>query len=241
MLFLGIDFGWRTGPSGLAVLTWDGEILRLQELTRETSLEAILAWVDSTVADQPAMIAIDAPTVIPNATGMRLPDKLTHRYFGRYHAGCYPANLGRPFAERTTALGAALEARGFRHSDQITPQTSGRYQIECFPHPAMVQLFGLARILKYKKGPLAARQLELARYCRLLTEDLPLITPHLETITLPMIPTTGKLFKELEDQLDGLMCAYVGAYWWYWGEARNQVLGDHKEGYIIVPQRLIKA
>jgi predicted RNase H-like nuclease len=32
----------------------------------------------------------------------------------------------------------------------------------------------------------------------------------------------------------------VGAYWWYWGVARNQVLGNSHEGYIIVPHRIIK-
>lgn len=51
--------------------------------------------------------AVDAPTIIPNATGMRLPDKLSHKHFGRYHAGCYPANLNRPFAQNTVAFGEA--------------------------------------------------------------------------------------------------------------------------------------
>jgi predicted RNase H-like nuclease len=97
------------------------------------------------------MIAVDAPTLIPNATGMRLPDKLTHKHFDRYHAGCYPANLGRPFAQRTVDFGLSLEARGFVHVLTIVPQKLSSYQIEVFPHPAIVHLFGLNRILKYKK------------------------------------------------------------------------------------------
>jgi predicted RNase H-like nuclease len=104
------------------------------------------------------MIAVDAPTLIPNATGMRLPDKLTHKHFDRYHAGCYPANLGRPFAQRTVDFGLSLEARGFVHVLTIVPQKLSSYQIEVFPHPAIVHLFGLNRILKYKKGSLAERR-----------------------------------------------------------------------------------
>ncbi len=235
MIFIGIDFGWRTGPSGLAALRLQGSVLTLLDLTRLLEPEAILAWVDQVVGDGPALIAVDAPTLIPNATGMRVPDKLTHSYFGRYHAGCYPANLGRPFAERTVALGLALEARGYGHADQINPQVLGRFQIECFPHPALVRLFDLPLILKYKKGPLARRQLELARYRDLLLDQLPKHIPCLHLTDLPPIPATGAAFKDLEDQLDGLVCAYIGAYWWYWGLERNQVLGDRQTGYIVVP------
>jgi predicted RNase H-like nuclease len=104
------------------------------------------------------MIAVDAPTLIPKATGMRLPDKLTHKHFDRYHAGCYPANLGRPFAQRTVDFGLSLEARGFVHVLTIVPQKLSSYQIEVFPHPAIVHLFGLNRILKYKKCTLAERR-----------------------------------------------------------------------------------
>jgi predicted RNase H-like nuclease len=43
--------------------------------------------------------------------------------------------------------------------------------------------------------------------------------------------------KELEDELDAIVCAYVGAHWWYWGHARNTAFGDAGNGYIVVPNR----
>jgi len=235
MRFLGLDLGWRTGPSGLAVLEWDGKALQLLDLSRRTELRAILDWVEEWTGTGPGLVAVDAPTLIPNATGMRLPDRLTHRYFGKYHAGCYPANQGRPFAERTTLLGQELRARGFQHSPTLVPQALGRYQIECFPHPAIVRFFDLPQIIKYKKGTLAQRQSELSRYRQLLLTQLPQYEPYLQPLELPEIPSTGHLLKAVEDQLDGLVCAYVGAYWWYWGLARNELLGDESEGYIVVP------
>ncbi len=97
------------------------------------------------------MIGVDAPTLILNATETRLVDKLSHKYFGKYHAGCYPANLTLPFAERTVKFGLELEARSFAHAPVITPKQLDRYQIEVFPHPEIVHLFGLERILKCKK------------------------------------------------------------------------------------------
>ncbi len=242
MKFIGIDFGWYSQASGLCSLQWEKGTLRLQALERKLFLEDIFSWCDRLIQEsEPALIAVDAPTLIPNETGMRVPDKLTHQYFGRYHAGCYPANLKRPFAERTVGFGLSLEARGFLHAPTMIPQTVGRYQIEVYPHAAIVQLFQLERILKYKKGRIAERKKELKKLQQYIQEILPQLTPALNlgefknSIAQPLEKLKGTDLKALEDQLDSVICAYIGAYWWYWGTSRNQVLGDQTTGYIIVP------
>ncbi len=276
MKFLGIDLGWKSGASGLCCLEWRDGQLWLMDLQRQDAIADILAWVDDWAPDpQPALIAVDAPTLIPNPTGMRLCDRLTHRYFGKYDAGCYPANLSRPFAERTVQFGLSLTARGFNHAPSIEPQHPGRYQIEVFPHPATVHLFGLDRILKYKKGKLGDRRNELLKLRQHIVDTLPRLEPAVafgtkdagangtvtegrqvekaaiapktssdltpSTIHDPRftlfqpIPSNSSQLKTLEDQLDSLICAYVAAHWWYWGIARNQVLGNLSTGYIVVP------
>ncbi len=247
MKFLGIDLGWTSDASGLCCLDWSDGYLQLLDLDRQQTIADILNWVDKwTSPTQPAMIAVDAPTLIPNAAGMRLPDKLAHKHFGRYHAGCYPANLGRPFAQRTVDFGLSLEAQGFAHAPVITPQTLGRFQIEVFPHPAIVHLFGLTRILKYKKGTLAERRLELMKLRQHILDTLPTLEPALNFSSVPLcasflpeIAATGAALKAVEDQLDSLICAYVAAHWWYWGSDRNWVLGDATTGYIVVPAPLV--
>jgi predicted RNase H-like nuclease len=259
MQFIGIDFGWMSGPSGLCCLSWENNQLNLIELTRLESRAKILEWLDRALSpSDAAMIAIDAPTIINNQTGMRLPDKLAHKHFGKYHAGCYPANLNRPFAQNTIKLGLNLQERGFNHAPIIERQKLGRYQIEVFPHPAMINLFKLDKILKYKKGKLADRALELNKLRQYIIEILPTLTPSLNIHSqspqqtektplcplilcgsnLPELPTKGRELKALEDQLDSLICAYIGAHWWYWGLDKNLVLGDEKNGYIVIPQPL---
>lgn len=240
MKFLGIDLGWSSGASGICCLGWQNGQLELLDLNRLASLSDLLDWVDRWVpAGHPGMVAVDAPTVIPNETGMRLCDRLAHKHFGRYHAGCYPANLSRPFASRTLGFGLSLETKGFNHAPTIISQQPGRYQIEVFPHPAMVHLFELERILKYKKGSLAERRPELARLRQYICDRLPYLEPALDTtrgnVPLPAIPEGGAALKAVEDQLDSLICAYVAAHWWYWGDRKNLVLGDRLQGYIVVP------
>ncbi|WP_375467863.1 DUF429 domain-containing protein [uncultured Nostoc sp.] len=251
MKFLGIDLGWKSQPSGLCCLKWMDGQLQLLDLDRKEAIADILSWIDQSVKpDEPGIIAVDAPTLIPNDSGSRLPDKLSHKYFGRYHAGCYPANKNLPFAERTINFGLELESRGFAHAPTIEAQKLSRYQIEVFPHPAIVNLFNLERILKYKKGRLNERRLELIKLQNYLLDILPSFSPPLCPLRLCgsfllEIPTTGAALKATEDKLDSLICAYVAAYWWYWGEQRNLVLGDvydglrlRTSGYIVIPQRI---
>lgn len=243
--FIGIDLGWYSQPSGLSCLQLQDQTLSILAFERQDSIAEILAWCDALISpEEAALIAVDAPTLIPNETGMRVPDKLTHKYFGRYHAGCYPANLQRPFAEGTVAFGLSLEERNFQHAPIIIPQKQGRYQIEVYPHAAMVQLFGLKQILKYKKGRIAQRKVELKKLQQSIQTVLTQLTPTINlgdftsAIAQSLDPLKGTALKAIEDQLDSLICAYIGAYWWYWGSQRNQVLGDRASGYIIVPSRL---
>ena len=246
MKFIGVDFGWVSGASGLCCLEWQNNKLQILEITTELEIATIFSWIDTWIEEkEPGLIAVDAPTIIPNLTGTRVPDKLTHKYFGKYHAGCYPANLNRPFAQRTVDFGNILSSKGFVHAPTITPQKLGRYQIEVFPHPAIVNLFNLDRILKYKKGKLAEKKAELQKLFSYITNMLPKLKPELNLespVTIPIIPhkVTTKELKVVEDKLDSLICAYVAAHWWYWGniEQKNMVLGDETTGYIVVPNRV---
>ncbi len=220
----------------MAALDWDGTALQLAKLDCLAEPEDVLRWVKAE-AGEDAVIGIDAPLVIPNRTGMRVPDRLAHTLYGKYHAGAYPANQTRVFWKRTTGFSAALVRLGFRHGDKLAPKTPGRFQIEVYPHAAIVQLFALDQIVKYKKGTLALRSAGLQRLRRLMLDRLPHLVPRLAFTELPEIPSRGKELKAVEDQLDAILAAYVAAHWWYWGRERNDVLGDARQGYMVVPHR----
>jgi len=213
--------------------------LNLLNLERLPQRDGVLQWIDDYAPHpHPALIAIDAPTIIANASGMRPCDRLCHQYFAKYDAGAYPANLASPFVNNTLAFAQALLDRGFQHGANLVPQTRGRWQIEVFPHPATINLFGLPKILKYKKGKLGDRQVQLAILSRLILAQLPI--GNLEVVgqmhhDLVNGKITGKVLKAHEDQLDSLLCAYIAYHWWRWGKAKNLVLGDTATGFIIVP------
>jgi predicted RNase H-like nuclease len=232
--FIGVDLGWYGKPTGLAAISLDGPGLRLRSIARLESVDEILSWVQSEAGSGTAVAAVDAPLIIRNQNSIRLAESELNRDFRRFHAGCHAANLGRPVAQNVISFSRRLEALGFRHGASMTPRQAGRFQIEIHPHAATVSLFGLDRIVKYKRGTREQRAKGLRRLRRLFMTRLPALDPAL-SLRLPSVPRTGSL-KPAEDQIDAVLCAYIGAYWWLWAKSRNRLYGNEKTGYIIVPQ-----
>jgi pyridoxamine 5'-phosphate oxidase len=212
----------------------------LTQLDCLTAPDDIIQWASNT-AGQDAVIGIDAPTVVPDdapdAIAMRSADRLAHSLYSKYCAGPSPANLSPAVWHRTTQLSSALANLRFFHGDRLTPQSEGRHQIEVHPPAASVQLFLLARMVRYRSGTLAERKEGLRLLRGLMLDHFPRLFPKLALTELPEVPSRGPDLKAMEHRMDSLMSAYVAAHWWYWGRERNEVLGDAASGYIVVPHR----
>ena len=240
MNFIGIDLAWSAkNPSGLALLNWDGKKAWLSDTATLVSDEKILSWVQSHSPSY-TCIAIDAPIIAPNPPGTtREADKALSGDFARFHAGTYPANKQR--AKRAISLSGKLRELGFNPDPFFATGTSVRSQIEVYPHSAMVALFSLHRIIKYKKGPVAVRAKGLRTLQREMAKHLPLLDPPVDRISLLKVcrvpPGEGgtRALKELEDILDAVICAYTGLYFWRWGKEKCRVYGSVESGYIVTP------
>jgi predicted RNase H-like nuclease len=232
--FIGVDLGWYGKPTGLASIGLLGSALRLHNIERLENVDDILGWIQSEAGSGTAVAAIDAPLIIRNQTSIRPAERELNADFRRFHAGCHAANLGRPFARNVISFSRRLEALGFRHGASMTPRQAGRFQIEVHPHAATVSLFGLTRIVKYKRGTREQRATGLRRLRRLLMTRLPALDPAL-SLRLPAVPRTGSI-KPVEDRIDAVLCAYIGAHWWLWAKRRNRLYGNEESGYIVVPQ-----
>jgi predicted RNase H-like nuclease len=47
---------------------------------------------------------------------------------------------------------------------------------------------------------------------------------------------TGVRHKILDDLADGIFCAYLAYYFWYWGEERCWLVGYTDNGYVALPR-----
>src|SRR4051812_28563474 len=166
--FIGVDLGWYGKPSGLASIAPGAAGLQLQTVTRLQGADEILRWIERETGGGDAVVAVDAPLAIRNRTGIRPAERGLNRDFRRFHAGCHAANLGRPFAQNVIAFSRRLCELGFMEGAEMRAKQAGRFQIEVHPHAAMVSLFELDRIVKYKRGVREKRAGELRRLRRLM-------------------------------------------------------------------------
>jgi predicted RNase H-like nuclease len=244
--FIGVDLAWKTegNHSGIAVLEGDARQVELRALADGlVSMAGVVDFIKSH-SNAASVVAVDAPLIVNNATGQRPCETLISKHFGRYDAGCHTSNTAKQYADTGMKLVNALTPYAFVHDFNVATakQRTDRWVFEVYPHPAMVRLFGLAKIIRYKKGSLAEKRLGLGILRRHFAElaggsTALVMTPVLgELLARDMDALRGKGLKYYEDTLDALFCAYLAWHCWRWGAERNEMFGTMEEGYIVVPK-----
>jgi len=246
MYFVGIDLAWSPkNRTGIAVLAGTRKKAELVSCTTVLADEEIVQYIRDHVGNAPAFVGIDAPLIVPNQQGRRVAEEITGMLFRKYNAGAHPANRERLGAWsggkiRGEELTKLLEKEGFVHNPDTKAFEQSRKVFEVYPHPSMVVLFNLERVIPYKNKPgrdQESRWQAFATYqkhmCGLAKARPTLVLPD-NVAKRNVRELIGKKLKDYEDTLDAVFCAYVAQYAW----ARPQdcaVLGNMREGYIFTP------
>jgi predicted RNase H-like nuclease len=233
MLIVGIDLAWgEHNRDGICLIEASSRRAFVRAIAHTLGDEALLSWLSKRTDSAPVILMVDAPIVCPNTSGSRPVDKLTHRLFGQFHAGCYPANSTR--CSRPARLCKLLVDAGYTVGWKL--DTAHRLVCEVYPHPAMIRLFGLARIVKYKRGPVAKQRREFRKLQRLLIRCLANEFPRLELSAEAKELLVSRWTKPVEDKADALFCALIGYHHYIYQGRQSEVLGDLNTGFILVPK-----
>ena len=245
--FIGVDLAWGEGSptkrpreTGLAAIDATGTVL---DAGWARGIDDVAAWVLSMVLPG-SIVAIDAPLVVENPTGMRLAERQVGMGYGRWKVAANASNQALGWQGGVT-LRRLLEASGLRYTDGLTPaDPTARSMFECYPYTTIVGMEELGYTVerpRYKrmvKGlPTAEARAVRAAACdeliarmRMLdTADPPLqLASHPLTRTLldEPSPISDVPYKHREDLLDALLCAWTASIWHRHGFGRAQVLGD---------------
>lgn len=262
--YLGIDLAWGEGTparpardTGLALVDEAGTVLHAGWAR---GIGAVAEWVVD-VAQPGAVIAIDAPLVVTNSSGMRLCERQVGMGYGRWHVAANASNTAMAW-QGGVALRRSLEGAGFAYSDGIRPPDPlGRTMFECYPYTTIVGMAELGyehqrpRYKRLDKSLPAA----LARQARAdACDELVRRMGSLDTAAPPLdlashevsrslftpSPLVDAPYKRREDMLDALLCAWTAAIWHQHADARVQVLGRDdtvdaagRRGTIVAPAR----
>lgn len=263
--YIGIDLAWGEGTakraaneSGLAVIDETGAVLHAGWAR---GINAVADWIAET-AEPGAILAIDAPLVIHNESGMRLCERQTGMGYGRWKVSANASNTVMGW-QGGVALRDRLERLGFTYSDgTTTPDPLERTFFECYPYTTIVGMAELGydderpRYKRLDKSmPVAQSRQARAVACnelirrldRMGSVDPPLdISSH--TVSRILLDSPSPIddvpYKHREDMLDALICAWTAAIWHQHGDARVQILGcddtpdaQGRRATIVAPAR----
>jgi predicted RNase H-like nuclease len=263
--FIGVDLAWGEGKpsrpaneSGLALIDESGIVL-FAGWAR--GIDEVADWLIR-VAEPGALIAIDAPLVIPNATGMRLAEREVGMGYGRWHVAANASNAAMGWKGGVT-LYNRLIAEGFIYTDGTGPRDPSAIAFfECYPYTTIVGMEELGyedKRPRYKRLNKALGAGEGREARRLACDDLLRRLDGLSAATPPLAlsshPTSAELlstptpiddvpYKHREDLIDALICAWTASVWQRHGESRVQILGltdqldpSGHRGVIVAPAR----
>ncbi len=263
--YLGVDLAWGEGTSskpanetGLAVIDEDGTVL---DAGWARGIDNVERWI-TLWASPGSFVAIDAPLIVHNVSGMRDCEREVGRGYGRSHVYANASNLSMRWLGGVT-LFRRLDARGFRYlGDPRTKNDTAPTVFECYPYTTIVGAVELGydgKRPRYKRPdrslPLPLRRAARAEACDELVRrvgllesaDPPLrLDSHEVTRTLitEQSPMLDSAYKHREDLLDAVLSAWTASLWHRHGFGRVQLLGAAsapdsrgRRGIIVAPAR----
>lgn len=238
-VFTGFDSAWgakNTGAICELVLQDNGNLTLRENHPICANWDDAIGRVGQKPDDVLQIWAIDQPICVTNESGCRpVEADIERALMANFQCGAFPANLNNPCWRADARIWdfmRALRQNGYHHHPMAIPAAkAGRYYFECYPHPAILGLFDLDRIPKYKvrhhNGNDWHEFLRLLR--KLASGDFRIV--NIGSFAIERLPQN----QDNEDKLDAIICAYVAAYWWKYGTERSTMIGDTTTGYIVTP------
>jgi predicted RNase H-like nuclease len=243
---IGFDSAWTDNlkaPGAIAALCFGEGGHHVFYPPQLASFDEARAFIDR-VSDPAGvtLVALDQPTLVPNATGMRPVERAAASLISWLGGGVQPSNTGRVgmFCAASSVwrflskLGAVEDPEGARAA------TQGRFIMEVFPAIALASFeasfFGRLAGPRYNPdrrktfradhwgqvARAAARQAEsfgcadLAAWCR-----------DVASIAQPR--------KADQDRLDAALCLLIAIHWRRGSREASILLGDLRSGYMVLP------
>ncbi|MEN3234190.1 DUF429 domain-containing protein [Methylobacterium ajmalii] len=243
---IGFDSAWTDNPrapGAICTIRIDRAGCRTLVPPRLASFDEALAAIkaESAVSDL-RVVALDQPTLVPNATGMRPVDRVAASLISWLGGGVQPANRGKigmfddaaPLWRFKDRLGATEDPEASREA------TSGLYLMEVFPALAMPSLDpafdGRLRGPRYnparrKTFTLAGWQAVIAALRRRAMEaEVVGLADWADDLARIEIPR-----KADQDRLDSVLCALIGLHWHIQPRETSLMIGDRIAGYMVTP------
>ena len=244
--FVGFDSAWtdnRKAPGAIAAVSVEDGVVVGWHPPRLVSFDGALAFIgDVRSRDGVTLVALDQPTVVANAAGMRPVERAAASLVSWLGGGVQPSNTGRvgmfcpaPSVWRfLAALGAVEDPEAARSARE------GLFLVEVFPAVALASLhpdfFG--RLAAPRYNPARRRTFRPADWVR-VSGAAAAEAEALGCAELAAWCTAAGALerptKADQDMLDAALCTLVALRWRRRPRDQSLLLGDLASGYMVMP------
>lgn len=245
-IIFGFDSAWTDSPGtpgAICAISFDAWGKARFDEPRLVSFAGALAYICTLRAGfDVSLVALDQPTIVPNAAGSRPVDKVAASLVSFIGGGVQPANRSKigmfsddaPIWHFLSALDAIEDAVLARSA------SAGHFLIEVFPAlalPAFENDFA-RRLGAPKYNPQNRRKFRLEDW-RAVIRAVQVTADRFGIGDLANwaggMGALDKPRKADQDRLDAAICALIGLAWRAGPDADSVMLGNLRSGYIVTP------
>jgi predicted RNase H-like nuclease len=243
---IGFDSAWTDqvkAPGAVSIIrVVEGQVTAFVP-PRLSSFAQALAIIDKEREQvDRCFLALDQPTIVPNASGSRPVDKVAASLISWIGGGVQPANRSKkgmfddaaPIWAFKDALGAIEDPEAARDAE------TGTFIAEVFPALALPSLAVefCGRLLGPRYNPGRRKTFRIGHWNAVLTctaatgtaFGIAALADWCEGHRRTVAPT-----KSDQDLLDGVLCALIGYIWLFEPRSRSLMIGDFDAGYMLSP------
>lgn len=189
-----------------------------------------------------SLVALDQPTVVPNAAGSRPVDKVAASLVSFVGGGVQPANRSKigMFRDDSPIWSFISGLDATEDPIQARTASAGHFLIEVFPALALPALDeGFAQRLRAPKyNPQNRKKFRLEDWKAVAR----VVARSAERFNVPRLAEWAHQMRDVaqprksdQDKLDAAICALIGLYWRAGPTTHSALLGDVDHGYMVTP------
>jgi predicted RNase H-like nuclease len=243
--YVGFDSAWTDHPKApgaiAAVCVGAGGVVQFHA-PRLVSFDGALGFIrEVRSAAGVTLVALDQPTLVPNAAGMRPVERAAASVVSWLGGGVQPANQGRvgmfcaeaPVWRFLAALGAVEDPEAARAA------RSGVFVMEVFPALALASLseafFGRLAGPRYNPARRTFRQGDWTRVAEAAAGEAERFGCGAMAGWCREAGALCPPRKSDQDRMDAVLCTLVGLRWRLRARSESMMMGDLVSGYMVVP------
>ena len=244
--FVGFDSAWTDNakaPGAITAVSVEGGRAVAWHAPRLVSFDGARAFIDGVrSAAGVTIVALDQPTIVPNASGMRQVERVAASVVSWLGGGVQPSNTGRigmfcpasPIWPFLSALDAVEDPEVSRTA------AAGLFIMEVFPALALASMnpafFG--RLAAPRYNPARRRTFRQAAWINVAgtaAEQADAFGCDEMADWCRNSARIARPSKADQDRLDSCLCALVALGWRRRPRDQSILLGDLRSGYMVLP------